>query len=179
MIITRVLYGYLSVHGAVFRSRKSYGTVRCGFKNRKYYGAVRCCFQISWILLAVRCGACCYLSYGAFRCVFQKSEVLMCGLQKSGILRCGSVRSSGIANPTVRFGAVRCGFHKSEILRWASARSLERFFVQCGSTPRKKNRATPTFSTVKPRFRTVRTPFLYKTAVSYGSHAFSLRVPYK
>ena len=43
-------------------------------------------------------------------------------------------------------GAVRCGFHKSDILRCGSARfPVERFFLRCGSTPRRKNRTTPLF----------------------------------
>ena len=31
--ISRVLYGYPSVHGAFFSNRKSYGPNRCGFRN--------------------------------------------------------------------------------------------------------------------------------------------------
>ena len=40
---TRDLYGYPSVHGAVFSNRKSYGPVRCGFKKSEILrcGSVR------------------------------------------------------------------------------------------------------------------------------------------
>ena len=32
-VISRVIYGYPSVHSAGFSSRKSYGPVRCGFEK--------------------------------------------------------------------------------------------------------------------------------------------------
>ena len=42
--ISRVLYGYPSVHGAVFRNRKSYGPVQCGIKKSEilWCGSVQC-----------------------------------------------------------------------------------------------------------------------------------------
>ena len=69
LIIFRVLYGYPSVHGAVFFNRKSYGPVRCGFKKSEILrcGSVR----FSYIVKpTVRCGAVFkgQKSYGAVRC---------------------------------------------------------------------------------------------------------------
>ena len=41
--MTRVVYGYPSVHGAFFFDRKSYGPVRCGFEKAEILrcGSVR------------------------------------------------------------------------------------------------------------------------------------------
>ena len=57
VVYIRVVYGYPSVHGAVFWNRKSYGSVRCGFKNAEILrcGAVlwyilRCCSVRFWIV---------------------------------------------------------------------------------------------------------------------------------
>ena len=43
IIFCRVLKGYPSVHGAVFRNRKAYGPVLCGFKKAEILrcGSVR------------------------------------------------------------------------------------------------------------------------------------------
>ena len=117
---SRVVYGYPSVHGAVFSNLKSYGPVRCGFEKSEILrcGSVRLSDIVN---STVRFGAVLknWKSYGAVRCGFHKLEILRCGsvrfleigilwcgFQKSGISRCGSVRFSDIVNPTVRFGAI-------------------------------------------------------------------------
>ena len=80
----RVVYGYPSVHGAVFRNRKSYGSLRCGFKKAEILrcGSVRFSNIVN---PTVRFGAVMYPtvrfgavfrnqeSYGAVRCCFQIS----------------------------------------------------------------------------------------------------------
>ena len=154
----RVLYGYPSVHGAVFRTRKSYGPVRCGFTKSEilrrgsvrfprirnlaaWFGAV--IYPTVWFGAifkqignpAVRLGAVLKnrKPYGAVRCDFQKSV----------ILRCDSVRFSDIANPTVRFGAVSTN-QKS----YAAVRAVPRWtvFLRCGSTLRGKKTYNAAFS---------------------------------
>ena len=110
----RVLYGYPSVHGAVFWNRKSYGPVRCGFKKAEILrcGSVRVSDIVN---TTARCGAVIYPRvrfgavfrirecYGAVRCGFQMSWNLRCGSVIFYVLRCGSVRfgfEEG-KNPTV------------------------------------------------------------------------------
>ena len=57
-MITRVLYGNPSVHGAVFRNRKSYGLVRCVLRNRKSYAVwFSAVFRYGKYCGAVRFGA--------------------------------------------------------------------------------------------------------------------------
>ena len=79
----RVVYGYPSVHGAVFWNRKSYGPVRCGFKKAAIlrWGSVR---FLDIVNPMVRCGAVMYptvrfgsilknrKSYGPVRCDFEQ-----------------------------------------------------------------------------------------------------------
>ena len=79
----QAVYGYPSVHGAVFRCREPYSAVRCYFIS---HGPVRCGFS-DIVKPTVRCGA-----------VFKKAK----------ILRCGAVRFSDVVSPTVRFGATLC-----------------------------------------------------------------------
>ena len=85
-IYTRVVYGnrYPSVHGAVFRNRKSYGPVRCGFKKAEILrcGSVRFSDMVN---PKVRCGAVIYPTVW-FGAVFRNQEsygVVWCGFQTS------------------------------------------------------------------------------------------------
>ena len=94
---------YLSVHGAFFLNRKSYGPVRCDFKKAEILrcGSVRFSDIVN---PTVRFGAVIYPTvrfgavlenrkcYGTVRCFHVSYGAVRCGFQKSGILRCSSVR---------------------------------------------------------------------------------------
>ena len=81
--IPRVLYGYPSVHGAVFLNRNSYGPVRCGFKKAEI----------------LRCGS-------------VRFSKIVNATVRFGVFLYPTLRSSAVSrnrNTSVRFGAVRCG----------------------------------------------------------------------
>ena len=167
--MSRVVYGYPSVHGAVLESRKSYGPVRCGFKKLEI---LRRCGSVQLsdntvdptvrggavIGVYLRCGSVRFWkikksfgtvlkkkkSRGAVRCSSCDISygAFRCGFQKPGILRCISVRFSGIVNAPVRFGAViYCTVRFGAVPRWT-------VFVRCGSTPCRENAQHRFFSLV-------------------------------
>ena len=101
--------------------------------------------------------------------------MLWCGSVLSYILRCGSVRFSEIRNPTVRFGAV-FEYSQSDGAVWCCDKSygavrctspLNGFCHGAGLIPVGKTVQNRFFSTVHRMNKP------YKTAVSYGSQAFS------
>ena len=87
------LYGYPSVHGAVFRSRESYGPVRCSFRK----------------LEIIRCGS--------VRFSDIVTHTVQCGAGMYPTVRFGAgvypmVRFGGVLKNMKSYGADRCGFEK-------------------------------------------------------------------